>query len=56
MARAGGGLDGAELGACREVSDWFLAGTAPSWGCGGLWNSLPGVAAPPKLRWPWSRP
>jgi penicillin-binding protein 1B len=56
MARAGGGADGSQMGGCREVSDWFLAGTAPSWSCGGLWNSLPGVASPPKLRWPWSQP
>jgi penicillin-binding protein 1B len=55
MARVGGG-DDAQMGGCREVSDWFLAGTAPSWSCGGLWNSLPGVASPPKPRWPWSRP
>jgi penicillin-binding protein 1B len=38
---------------CREVSDWFLAGTEPRGGCGSFWERLPGVGAGP--RWPWSR-
>jgi penicillin-binding protein 1B len=50
MARVG--PDGE--GHCREISDWFLAGTAPRWGCGSFWDRLPGVGTGP--RWPWSRP
>ena len=53
MARSGGNLEAEDVGDCREVSDWFLAGTKPSGGCDSFWDPLPGVGSGP--RWPWSR-
>jgi hypothetical protein len=48
-------LTGSDAAAsCREVSDWFLPGTAPRRGCDDDgWDLLPGVGSGP--RWPWSR-
>ena len=49
MARVGGPDEG-----CQEVSDWFVAGTAPRSGCG-FYQRLPGVGSGRDEKRPWWR-